>query len=224
MGSEDLSIALNTMQMAAPTGVTPLTEHVREVQANVSAMKDHLASTGQKVVIVLATDGLPSDNYGSSNSRTLNEFKDALRSLQGLPVWVVVRLCTDEDSVVDFYNKLDSQLELSLEVIDDFTGEAEEVYEHNKWLNYSLPLHRIREMGFSHKLFDLLDEQRFTKEELKEFFLLMFGPAKLDGMPDPQIDWKGFLKHIEKIVEKHEQKQWNPVKKTRTPWVDVKKL
>jgi hypothetical protein len=52
----------------------------------------------------------------------------------------------------------------------------------------------------------------------------MFGPAKLDGMPDPQIDWKGFLKHIEKIVQNHEQKQYNPVKKTVMPWVDVKKL
>lgn len=221
--SEDLSIALNTMQMAAPGGVTPLTEHVREIQANVSSMKDHLASTGQKVVIVLATDGLPSDNYGSSNSRTLNEFKDSLRSLQGLPVWVVVRLCTDEESVVEFYNNLDSQLELSLEVIDDFTGEAEEVYEHNKWLNYSLPLHRIREMGFSHKLFDLLDERRFTKEELRQFFLLLFGPDKFDGVPDPQIDWAGFLKRVDKIAN-GEKKQWNPIRKKMMPWVDVKKL
>merc|ERR1719313_2295301 len=36
-GPQQFSIALNTMQMAAPTGVTPLTEHVREIQANVSA-------------------------------------------------------------------------------------------------------------------------------------------------------------------------------------------
>merc|ERR1739841_484687 len=188
----------------------------------INAMKDHLASTGQKVVIVLATDGLPSDNYGYSNSRTRDEFTNALRSLQGLPVWVVVRLCTDEDSVVNFYNNLDSQLGLSLEVIDDFTGEAEEVYEHNKWLNYSLPLHRIREMGFSHKLFDLLDERRFTKEERRQFFLLLFGPDKFDGAPDPQIDWKGFLRRLKRIVD-GEKQQWNPVKKKVTPWVDVKK-
>merc|ERR1712157_161158 len=101
------------------------------------------------------------------------EFKDCLRSLEGLPVWIVVRLCTDEDSVVEFYNDLDSELELSLEVLDDFTGEAEEVYEFNKWLNYALPLHRIREMGFSHKLFDLLDERALSKSELMEFFVLI---------------------------------------------------
>jgi len=221
--SEDLQIALNTMQMAGPTGVTPLTEHVREIRANVSAMKDNLMAMGQKVVIVLATDGLPSDNFGSSNRHTLNEFKDALRSLQGLPVWIVVRLCTDEDNVVDFYNNLDNELELSLEVIDDFTGEAEEVYEHNKWLNYALPLHRIREMGFSHKLFDLLDERRFTKEELRQFFLLLFGPDKFDGVPDPHVDWIGFCKRIDQIANA-EKKQWNPIRKKMMPWVDVKKL
>merc|ERR1712224_484646 len=212
------------MGTVSPSGVTPLSDHVREIRSNVMAMKDQLSEMGQKVVIVLATDGLPSNPYGVSGQTELTEFKNAIRSLEGLPVWVVVRLCTDENQVVEFYNNLDSDLELSLEVIDDFTGEAEEVYEHNPWLNYALPLHRIREMGFSHKLFDLLDERPLTKDELKEFFLLIFGPAKLDGIPDPQIDWKGFLKHIQKIVEKHEQKQWNPMKKTRTPWVDVKKL
>jgi len=222
--ADDLNIALNTIRSASPNGVTPLSDHVREIKANVEAMKEELVQMGQKVVIVLATDGLPSNAYGASNATTLKEFKDCIRSLEGLPIWIVVRLCTDEDNVVEFYNDLDSQLELSLEVIDDFTGEAEEVYEFNKWLNYALPLHRIREMGFSHKLFDLLDERPLTKDELKDFFLLIFGPSKLDGMPDPQIDWKGFVKHIDTIVTKHEKKQWNPVKKVVTPWVDVKKL
>lgn len=221
--SEDLSIALNIMQMAGPTGVTPLTQHVLEIRANVLAMKDQLLDMGQKVVIVLATDGLPSDQYGTSNQLTRNEFKDALRSLQGLPVWVVVRLCTDEDSVVEFYNNLDAELELSLEVLDDFTGEAEEVYEHNKWLNYSLPLQRIREMGFSHKLFDLLDERKFTKEELRQFFLLLFGPDKFDGVPDPHVDWKGFLTSINRLANAEKQ-QWNPIRKKMAPWVDVRKL
>jgi hypothetical protein len=221
--SEDLSIALNTIQNASPTGVTPLSEHVREIRANVMTMKDELFEMGQKVVIILATDGLPSNNYGASNKQTLNEFRDALRSLEGLPVWIVVRLCTDEDNVVEFYNNLDSQLELSLEVIDDFTGEAKEVFEYNKWLNYCLPLHRIREMGFNHKLFDLLDERKFTKDELRQFFLLIFGPDKFDGVPDPQIDWKGFVKRIQ-LISNGEKQQWNPINKKMMPWIDIRKL
>jgi len=222
--AEDLNIALETIRTASPSGVTPLSDHLREIKFNVQAMKEDLLQMGQKAVIVIATDGLPSDSYGTSNSRTLREFKDSLRSLGGLPIWIVVRLCTDEDHVVEFYNDLDSELELSLEVIDDFTGEAEEVYQFNQWLNYALPLHRIREMGFSHKLFDLLDERSLTKDELKQFCMLLFGPTKLDGIPDPQIDWKGFMKHLDNVVNNQEKKQWNPMTKKVAPWVDLKKL
>jgi hypothetical protein len=219
--AEELNTALTTIKNVQPSGVTPLSEHVREIRANVIAMKDDLSQMGQKVVIVLATDGLPSNEQGVSSSHTRMEFQNALRSLEGLPIWIVVRLCTDEDQVVEFYNNLDSELELSLEVIDDFVGEAEEIYEHNKWLNYALPLHRIREMGFNHKLFDLLDERPLTKDELLEFFALIFG--EFDGIPDPQINWKGFCDYISMVVDK-EKNQWNPIKKKMMPWINMRQL
>jgi len=44
-----------------------------------------------------------------------------------------MKMCTDEDDVCDYYNNLDSQLELSLEVLDDYIGEAKEVYSKNPW-------------------------------------------------------------------------------------------
>jgi hypothetical protein len=221
--AEDLRIAQTTMRAATPSGVTPLAEHVQEIRANIIAMHEQLAQMGQKVAVILATDGLPSDNFGVSSQATRAEFEMALRSLEGLPVWMVVRLCTDEDNVVEYYNNLDANLELSLEVLDDFIGEAQEVYQHNKWLNYALPLHRIREMGFSHRLFDLLDERQLTLEEVREFMLLLFGADQLDGAPDPQIDWKGFLDHISILVQQ-ERRQWNPIAKKVAPWVDMKKL
>ena len=78
-------------------------------------------------------------------------------------------------------------------------------------------------MGFSHKLFDLLDERQLTKDELSQFFLLIFGPDKFDGVPDPHIDWNGFVKCIDRMAN-GEKKQWNPIKKKLTPWVDTRKL
>jgi hypothetical protein len=220
---DDLQVAQTTMKRVSPSGVTPLTEHVREIRENVLTMREQLMDAGQKVAIILATDGLPSDNFGVSNASTRAEFEASLRSLEGLPVWIVVRLCTDEDDVVEYYNNLDGQLELSLEVLDDFTGEAKEVYEQNKWLNYALPLHRIREMGFSHRLFDLLDERPLTLDEVKQFMVLLFGEEKMETVPDPQIDFKGFMDSLWVTVNA-EGIQWNPVSKRMAPWVDMKKL
>jgi len=186
-------------------------------------MKDQLFSKGHKVAIVLATDGLPTDRYGGTSWQARNEFKQALRSLESLPIWVVIRLCTDDDEVVDFYNNIDNELELSIDVLDDFVAEAKEVYEHNKWLNYALPLHRMREMGFYHKLFDLIDERSLTRDELRDFFHLLYGADALDSLPDPQVDWDRFLDRIAQIT-RSQNLQWNPIFKRMMPWVDIRKL
>ena len=219
----DLAVALRTIKNVSPGGVTPLAEHVREIRSNILSMDQSLRQDGTKVVVVLATDGLPTDSHGQCDITTKREFTQALRSLEGLPVWIVVRLCTDEDDVVEYYNNLDAQLELSIEVLDDFTQEAKEVCAKNAWLNYALPLHRCREMGYYNRLFDLLDERLLSLEELREFLFLLFGAENFDGVPDPQTDWRGFMRSIASIVGS-EKKQWNPVTKRLSPWVNIKKL
>uniref|UniRef100_A0A7S1GJZ3 VWFA domain-containing protein n=1 Tax=Cyclophora tenuis TaxID=216820 RepID=A0A7S1GJZ3_CYCTE len=220
---QDEHEVMRIMQKVHPTGSTPLTSHIKEIHRAVSDMTSQLRATGRKVVIVIATDGLPTDEFGVSGAYQQKQFVDCLRLLEGLPVWVVVRLCTDEDEVVNFYNDLDEQLELSLEVLDDFCGEAAEVYEFNSWLNYALPLHRCREMGYHHRVFDMIDERTLTKSELREFCELLFGVDKFDGVPDPAVDWMGFSARIEAML-RQEKPQWNPMKKIVTPWIDMRKL
>lgn len=221
--NDDLQRALNTIRNVSPYGVTPLLQHINEIRSNVLQLLPELQRTGTRVVIVIATDGTPTDNLGFSSEIDKERFICALKSMEGLPVWVVVRLCTDDDEVVNFWNNLDTQLELSLEVLDDFCAEAKEVYEHNKWLNYGLPIHRIREMGFYHKLFDLLDERKLMKDELSDFFRILFGDTKMAGAPDPQVDWNGFCDHIEWIME-DESKQWNPRTRRLEPWINLRRL
>jgi len=138
--------ALNVMKKARPGGCTPPTDHITAVHTEILAMVPELKAKGQKIALIITTDGLPTDDQGHGGPAHQQQFVNALRLLEGLPVWLVIRLCTDEEDVVNFYNELDNQLELSLEVLDDFAGEAQEVYEHNPWLNYALPLHRMREM------------------------------------------------------------------------------
>jgi len=223
MIENDLSKAKKSMMKTYPTGITPLARHVREIRENIKSMLPNLTSQSKRVAVILATDGLPTDDYGMTGAKERREFIEAVKTLEGLPIWIVIRLCTDDDEVVNFYNDIDSQLELSIEVLDDFEAEAKEVYEHNKWLNYTLALHRCREMGYYHRLFDLLDERLLTKGELREFCYILFGSDAFDSVPDAEADWEGFLKAISNIVE-NEKEQWNPMKKSPQKLIDLKVL
>jgi hypothetical protein len=174
-------------------------------------------------VVVLATDGLPTDEFGGSSPEAAREFVQILRSLQNFPIWLVVRLCTDDVETRHFYNSLDNELEMPLEVLDDFVAEGKEVNKVNPWLNYGLALHRCREMGIQHRLFDLLDERQLNRDEVKGFLELLFGNACLEFAPDVHTDWKGFMKEVTRLVKSQAQ-EWNPRTKKVEPWVDVKKL
>lgn len=221
---EEVSRAVAIMNQSQPGGVTPLIKHLREIRQSVEEMAPELNANGTRVAIILATDGLPTDEQGYNNSAVQREFVEALRGLESLPVWVVIRLCTDEESVCEFYNSLDDQLELSLEVLDDFLEEADEVYEHNPWLKYALPLHRLREMGYHNRVFDMIDERKLTHQEIKDFCsLLLIDTQPYDQLPDPSADWKEFSRTIKGLLAK-QPGQWNPKKKKVTPWIDMKKL
>ena len=108
-----------------------------------------------------------------------------------------------------------------MDVLDDFCGEAYEIYQHNPWMNYGLPLHRLREMGFHDRVLDMIDERRLTSSEIRDFCSLLFGEC--NGMPDPDTDWDGFSMYVKELLDK-EDLQWNPVTKTMGPWIDMKKL
>ena len=73
------------------------------------------------------------------------------------------------------------------------------------------------------KLFDLLDEQALTKGQLRDFFRILFGDNLMDGVPDPEADWKAFCSSIQRLVD-NEKKAWNPITKKMQPWVDMKRL
>jgi hypothetical protein len=219
---DDIRKAKEIMGRAKPLGVTPLTQRVWEIRDSIKASAPHLITEGRRVVVVLATDGLPTDEEGYGGEDALEEFTDALKSLEGLPLWLVIRLCTDEVKVTKFYNTLDSKLDLPLEVLDDFLGEAAEVHRHNNWLNYALPIHRCRELGHHDRLFDVIDERPLTKFELREFCALLFG-TEIRQIPDPNVNWKDFLMYIQDEL-KEETKQWDPVQKKVGPWIYLKSL
>jgi hypothetical protein len=115
-------------------------------------------ASGQKACVIICTDGESSDG----------DVAAALRPLKDLPCWVILRLCTGEDRIVEYWERIDQQLELNMDVLDDLAGEASEIRKFNPWLSYSEPLHRLREFGVSLKEFDLLDEKKMTLEYMRK--------------------------------------------------------
>ena len=89
---------------------TPLTEYIYQIHARIVDEADRLCAKGQRICIILVTDGLPSDNPYGAHGGPREAFRQALNSLCRLPVWVVVRLATDEETVVEYYNDLDQQV------------------------------------------------------------------------------------------------------------------
>ena len=53
-----------------------------------------------------------------------------MRCLKNLPVWVVIRLCTNDNSMTQYWNGIDSEVELNMDVIDDPLGEAKEIHKY----------------------------------------------------------------------------------------------
>lgn len=191
---------LKVIQRNYPVGQTPLLRHIKGIIEEISEMRAGLLASGKRVAIVICTDGVPTD-------APREQFLEWLRKLEALPVWLVVRLCTNEPNVVDFYNKLDEELKISVDVIDDFQGEALDICKHNPWLTYALPLHRARERGFHARVLDFLDECPLSKKEQKEVCGVVFGRGKMEHCPDPDVDPARFRAHVDALQE-DERLQW----------------
>eukprot|EP00596_Hydrurales_sp_CCMP1899_P002650 CAMPEP_0119044152 /NCGR_PEP_ID=MMETSP1177-20130426/29073_1 /TAXON_ID=2985 /ORGANISM="Ochromonas sp, Strain CCMP1899" /LENGTH=258 /DNA_ID=CAMNT_0007013745 /DNA_START=18 /DNA_END=791 /DNA_ORIENTATION=+ len=122
---------------ASPGGGTPLCSQVNEVIAKVTEIAPQLRGAGKKAAVIICSDGEASDG----------NICEILKQFDTLPVWVVIRLCTDVKEVVDYWNTVDNQIELNMDIIDDQFGEAREINRLNNWLTYGEPLHRLREFG-----------------------------------------------------------------------------
>lgn len=146
-----------------PKLMTPLVRHVNEVVEQITAMAPALRAAGQRVKLIICSDGEASDG----------NLTTAMRPLRHLPVWIVLRLCTSNDTVAQYWATLDSELELNMDVIQTLLTEANQIHALNPWLNYSEPFHRLRETGLAFKEADLLDELKLTTEQIMNICIFM---------------------------------------------------
>ena len=239
---EELRIARSILQRTKPQGVTPLTHHIQWIYETVTKFQPQLQDTGQQIAVILCTDGLPTDEQGHEGSDIQMAFVHALKQLQELPIWLVIRLCTNEPSVTEFYNALDAQLELPLEVLDDAVQEAKEVGQYNPWLNYATPLHRCRELGMAQdhaRVLDLLDERPLTVDEVVQVCRVLFGTNHQytedtdscdTDWPDPSTQWTEFVDCLQRQMNDQTKNpgralcHWDSRKKSMAPWIHIKVL
>lgn len=256
-----------------PKGKTPLANAIRQVGIELRHKQQQQQPTKDlsPVALMIVTDGSNNNEITTTSAgndkasfllQQLNqELVDALESLQDLPIHVVIRLCTDYQSMIEFYNHLDTQASCdpvpttpfdtgdcdsntsvasrhknnrqqrlyNVDVLDDHLAEAKEVCASgNTWLNYALLFHRLREMGQSHELFDLIDERALTKNEIQDFCQLLFGNSVLaneknEDEADEISSWQNFLDRVERAQAK-ERMHWNPLTNQMAPWIDIGQL
>jgi len=184
---DNYNALVSQLSTGSPHGGTPLCRHINEIAQIIRQRTPALLAAGKKAVIIIATDGEASDG----------DVRAALRPLKELPVWIILRFCTNEDKIVDTWNRIDAELELNMDVIDDFFGESGEIGKINPWLTYAEPLHRLREFGVTLSELDKIDERLLTIEDFVRITKLIFGPV-VDSFPPPQVDLPAFLTELEK--------------------------
>jgi len=223
-GSGSVSSSLQSLQRmldaTQPGGLTPLKDRLEEIYHRIGAQHAELAENGQRIVLVIATDGLPTSATSSTTTgRHKSELVEVLKKLGfELSVFIVIRLTTDDDDVVDYYNQVDAELELPLEVIDDIKSEAKEIQSQgNGWLTYSPLLHKIREGGTFVKLLDLLDERRLTPTEISVFVQLLLRREQEEPMPRTAED---FCNAIDDVLQ-HTDLVYDPLKGSMGPTVKL---
>jgi len=224
--------ALETMLASTgPGGITPISDRLRKIHTRIAPQAQELARNVQKVVLVIVTDGLPTSTYSQrSGEADRNELVQELRRLSyGLPMHLVVRLCTNDDSVADFYNAIDDETELELEVVDDMESEAREIWRSgNRWLVYSPLIHRMREGGTLMKLFDLLDERLLDPMEVCLFCQLLLRVKPEDGpLPSEAYEFcaavRERLPHTELIYDPLRREMIEPLRLSEVEWAVLPK-
>ena len=186
------------MRKTRPSGPSYLVEHLKEVYVSLERHSRELLERGQIATLIIVTDGIPTDEFGEEGEFVKNEFMDILQEFSNLPVWIVIRLVTDDDRVIDFYNSIDEYFanldcDLNVDVLDDWINEAKEVYEHNPWLTYALPLHLCRESGTTFGEFDTLDERPLSLKELQDMCTFLLDISPKEDNPDPRYDWESYV-------------------------------
>ena len=102
-----------------PNGVTPLTRVFERV------LNDNKNVVNNNLLILIMTDGEPSNDVGVSNAETISKFKKVFKH-KPKNVYVNVLACTTNDATMAYLSKWDEEID-NFDVTDDFESERDKI-------------------------------------------------------------------------------------------------
>jgi hypothetical protein len=205
--------ALRKTLDSGPSGGTPLCLHIREITQQIQIAAARLRAANQVACITICTDGVCSDG----------DLIQAMKPLERLPCWIVIKLCTDDDQIVQYWNNVDGKLELDMDVLDDYESEGKEVMAENPWLVYGIQMHRLREWGFKLlKELDMMDERILSPNQMLNVICLLYDkkPSDFNSVQGDPLEFKRDLKRLIGTIPP----AFDPVRKTVGSWLNYKQM
>tara|TARA_B110001469_G_scaffold127617_1_gene149296 strand:- start:2288 stop:3088 length:801 start_codon:yes stop_codon:yes gene_type:complete len=137
-----------------PYGLTPLNNSLLKIMS-----KYH--NSTKPVLIVIATDGIPTDNNGIAN---VKNFTKTLKNRNADKFYISFLACSDQESDVGYLNKLDKKIK-NIDTLDDYNSELQEVKKaQGRKFKYSFGDHIVRLLlGPICPELDKLDEKKIRK-------------------------------------------------------------
>lgn len=142
-------------------GDTPLCKTINIIAEDIESYKDRLIELNKRVTVFIATDGEASDG----------DITIPLKRLKDLPVDITIRLCTNKSSFIDYWKKIDEDIN----IIYDFWTETKEIYDLNPEICYSEAIHQYREFGVKIPEFNILNTVELNQTQLKNFAAIIYG-------------------------------------------------
>lgn len=142
-----------------PSGPTPIVPTFRRVLRD---KQNEIAE--RKLLILLATDGVPTDNQGHRDIRSFEYvLKQERKPFDRIPVTIIA--CTDDDDCIGYLNDWDRKIP-NLDVVDDYRNEKREIQgRQGKNFPFSFGDYVVKIlMGGVDSWFDDLDEKKVSTD------------------------------------------------------------
>ncbi|CAM4882633.1 unnamed protein product [Rotaria socialis] len=140
-------------------GATPVVRVFRQI------LRDKKAQIQERnLLILLATDGAPTDDYGNLKVQELRQFLLSERKpTKRIPVTIIA--CTDDNEAMSYLNDWDTTIP-NLDVVDDYKNEKQEILKcQGKSFPFSYGDYVVKIlMGGVDSWFDELDEKKVSTD------------------------------------------------------------